>query len=737
VIRTATAARRAIVTTMACAALLVSCTNASADQATRRVLVLHSFGLDALFRPGFDAALERDLRQNVPVGIDLYSETLETYRFSADTHETLIREYLHGKYSGMHLDVIVAVWDPAVAFLRQYGAELFPNVPVVFLATSPPTPEDRAAGMTGVWQPAPVRETLELITNLHPRVRRLVVVDSTAQTGADVEMQIRARFQPFAQRMALVYLRDRPLDEVTHALADTPDETVGLFVRQVVRTRTQRMTPNAGLNAVVEASRVPIYGMLQTMVRQGAVGGYVFYNDETSKALSAIVLRVADGTPVRDVPPIRLVGTPMFDWRALQRWHIDERRLPAQSVVVFRPPSVWRDHRNLIVGALAIVAAQLVLIASLVFHRARRQKVESALRTSESRTSAILRMVPDLMFVMSRDGVYLDYHARDPHALFVPPDQFLGRRMQDIFPPEMARLFGEKFEQALHSDEPVIVEYSLPMPGGDQHYETRLVRCDNDTIMTIVRDVTVRYRAEEQLHKAQSELARAGRMRALGEVAAGIAHEVNQPLAAIITNARAGQRALDAVPPNSALVREALHDIVSDGKRASEVITRIRGLVNQEPMRRAPLAINDVIRDVAALSDRTLRQRHIELRLELAADLPRVRGDRIQLQQVLLNLVLNGADAMGSLNGRPRALGISSSQRTGQITVAVEDSGSGLSPSELAHIFTPFFTTKPEGMGVGLSISRSIVEAHGGSLKLTRNSENGATFEFELPVLSS
>ena len=202
--------------------------------------------------------------------------------------------------------------------------------------------------MTGVWQPAPVRETLELIASLHPRARRLVVVDSTAQTGADLETQIRARFQRFAQRMALVYLRDRPLDEVTHALADTPDDTVGLFVRQVVRTRTERMTPSVGMNAVVEASRVPIYGMVQTMVRRGAVGGYVFYNDETSKAIAGMVLRVADGTPVRECHPIRLVGTPMFDWRALQRWHIDERRLPAQSVVVFRPPSVWRDHRGLI-----------------------------------------------------------------------------------------------------------------------------------------------------------------------------------------------------------------------------------------------------------------------------------------------------------------------------------------------------------------------------------------------------
>ena len=132
---------------MACAAVLGSCTNASAGQPVRRVLVLHWLGLDALFRPGFDAALERDLRQNRTAAIELYSETLETYRFSPDTHETLMLEYLRRKYAGTHLDAIVAVWDPAVAFLRKYGAELFPNVPVVFLAYGAPPPDERGAGM--------------------------------------------------------------------------------------------------------------------------------------------------------------------------------------------------------------------------------------------------------------------------------------------------------------------------------------------------------------------------------------------------------------------------------------------------------------------------------------------------------------------------------------------------------------------------------------------------------------
>jgi C4-dicarboxylate-specific signal transduction histidine kinase len=293
-------------------------------------------------------------------------------------------------------------------------------------------------------------------------------------------------------------------------------------------------------------------------------------------------------------------------------------------------------------------------------------------------------MVPDLMFVMSRAGLYLDY--------------------------------------------------SLPMSAAERHYETRPVRCDNETIVTIVRDVTSRHQAEEDLHKAQAELAQAVRVRALGELAPGIAHEVNQPLTAIITNARAGLRHLDARPSNAALVRDVLQDIVADGQRASDVIARIRGLVKQERLRRTPLAINDVIDDVITLSGRMLRQRSVALRLDLARDLPRVVGDRVQLQQVLLNLVLNAADAMQELNGRTRALSIRSSRRDSRVTVSVRDSGGGLQAADLPRIFTPFFTTKPEGMGVGLSISRSIVEAHGGTLHLTSNSANGATFEVELPI---
>jgi C4-dicarboxylate-specific signal transduction histidine kinase len=404
------------------------------------------------------------------------------------------------------------------------------------------------------------------------------------------------------------------------------------------------------------------------------------------------------------------------------------------ATVTNRASSVWSEHRGFVLLVAAVFLVQLTLIAGLVLFHRRRRRTEETLRRSEARNSAFLRMVPDLMFVISRDGVYLDYHARDSRDLFVPPDQFIGKRIKDVFPPDLAALFRRHFDEALLSDDPVVIEYSLPMPDGERHFETQLVRCDNETIMTIVRDVTLRHQALDKLQKAQTELAQAGKVRALGELAAGIAHEVSQPLAAIITNARAGLRQLDALSSSPSVVRDVLQDIAADGQRAGGIIARVRGLAKQEPLRRAPLAINDVIDDVMALANRMLRQRRIAVRLDLAPDLPSVVGDRIQLQQVLLNLVFNAADAIQESNGRGRALIVRSRARNGNVAVSVQDSGHGLPPADLDRIFAPFFTTKADGMGVGLSISRTIIEAHGGALGLTNNSPQGATFEFELPA---
>jgi C4-dicarboxylate-specific signal transduction histidine kinase len=395
--------------------------------------------------------------------------------------------------------------------------------------------------------------------------------------------------------------------------------------------------------------------------------------------------------------------------------------------------TLWSEHREFVLIALAVFVAQLGLIAALLAQHRRRKRAEAALRHTQHRNSAILCAIPDLMFVLSPEGQYLDYNAPNSAALFVPPDQFLGKHIRDVMPPDLAQSFEPLLRKVMTSEQPITLNYALPIGGAERYFEARLVKCDNDTIVCIVRDVTDSRQASEALHHSRAELAQAARVRSLGELATGIAHEVSQPLSAMMTNARAGIRRIDS-SCEAAEIRRILQDIVSDGLRATGVITRIRGLVKHTPMRLTRLDVNDVIDEVAGLSGPMLRQHHVRLKIDRGANLPAVTGDRIQLQQVLLNLVINATDAMRNVGDRPRVLAIRIHQRDGYVTVRVHDSGSGLPEADVRRIFTPFFSTKPDGMGVGLSISRSIVEAHGGRLNLASNSPEGATFEVDLPV---
>ena len=250
-----------------------------------------------------------------------------------------------------------------------------------------------------------------------------------------------------------------------------------------------------------------------------------------------------------------------------------------------------------------------------------------------------------------------------------------------------------------------------------------------------VMDITERKRAEEELHTAREELTRASRVVTMGELTASIAHEVNQPLTAVVTNADAGLRWLAGATPNLEEARAALGRIKRDGNRASDVIARIRMLVKKSGTEKEMLEMNEVIQETVALAQGELRRKSVALRTELAGDLPLVQGDRVQLQQVLLNLIMNGMEAMSAVADRPRELVIATwKDQVDKIRVTVKDFGVGLEPPSVERVFEAFYTTKPQGIGIGLSISRSIIEAHNGRLWATRNDGPGATFQFTLPI---
>jgi PAS domain S-box-containing protein len=256
-----------------------------------------------------------------------------------------------------------------------------------------------------------------------------------------------------------------------------------------------------------------------------------------------------------------------------------------------------------------------------------------------------------------------------------------------------------------------------------------------DEGVAFVLDLTERKHVEGALRDAQANLAHVVRVTTLGELAASIAHEVSQPLAGVIANAQAGMRWLDRGAPDLDAVRRSLEWIINDGSRANEVIGRVRSLANKTEIEKVPLDINDLVREVIALVQRELSGHRVLLQMELAQPLPMILGDRIQLQQVIINLVMNGIEAMQLVTDRSRELVIRSSQdETREVILSVTDCGIGISAEDADRLFTPFFTTKSSGMGMGLSICRSIVEAHGGCLWATANVPCGATFQFTLPV---
>jgi PAS domain S-box-containing protein len=262
-----------------------------------------------------------------------------------------------------------------------------------------------------------------------------------------------------------------------------------------------------------------------------------------------------------------------------------------------------------------------------------------------------------------------------------------------------------------------------------------------DQGVAFVLDLTERKRAEENLREserryreAQMSLAHANRVTTIGQLAASIAHEVSQPIAATVTNADAALRWLDGQPPDLEEVRHSLDAIIKDGHRAGDVIGGIRALIKKAPPRQDQLDINEAILEVIEVTKSELLQNGVSLQTELAKGLPRIQGDRIQLQQILLNLIMNAIEAMSDVKGSRNLLISTVEDKPNGVLATVRDSGPGLNPDSLERLFDPFFTTKPGGLGMGLSICRSIVEAHGGRMWAAANRPQGASFHFRLPA---
>jgi PAS domain S-box-containing protein len=541
-----------------------------------------------------------------------------------------------------------------------------------------------------------------------------------------------------------------------------------LVVSRDITARRQKEAFLTGQHQVLEmiATGAPLQNVLSSLVH--------LVERQTNGMLCSVVMLDEDGVHVRHgaAPSLPRAYADAIDGAAIgpragscgtaMYWG-----RPVIATDILADP-IWEDYRELAVthglracwSAPILSARKTVLGSFAMYYAAPRgptreelrlidsasdiagiaiehQRAQEALRRSEERNRAILQAIPDWVFIVSASGVFLDFHGKDRDNLVVPPEVFLGKTVRETLPPALADVLQAAFGRALLSGEPEKIEYTLGSDQAERFYEARVVRCDRDKVLSIVRDITDRKRAELDAATQRRELLHLSRVTMLGELTGALAHELSQPLAAILSNAQAAVRFLSREPVDLSELRATLDDIVGNDRRAGAVIDRLRALLKKTENVLEPLSLNDVTREVLDLIRSDLLARRVSLNSDLDSTLPSVLGDRVQLQQVVLNLVLNACEAMSETEHVKRRLTVTTGVDNRFVHLSIIDRGTGIPEHQVNAIFEPFVTFRTEGLGLGLAICRSIVLAHGGRIRAENNADGGATFRCSLPIMSS
>ncbi|MGD0960634.1 MAG: ATP-binding protein [Methylomonas sp.] len=413
------------------------------------------------------------------------------------------------------------------------------------------------------------------------------------------------------------------------------------------------------------------------------------------------------------------------------------------SMVKFYQPSFWEAYRGRIIATISLAFFQAALIAVLLIERNKRRQTADKLLESEKRMNLAANAAGVGMWLWNIDlnDIWATTQARAMYGIGASEtinfERFLRTlHYADLEPTKKA------IASALTSSADFQTQYRVIHPDGKTYWLSMQGQVKTNAIgqpaaiVGISIDITARKSAEIAAEQHKNELVRMARVSLAGQLSCSIAHELNQPLTAILANAQAAQLLLSQGLGKRDEISEILKDIVEESQRAADVIQRLRSLFNKGELQRRPLNLSEVLREVRKLMHNYLVTRQVVLMTELENDLPAVEGDRVQLQQALLNLIVNACESMSENEPDARTLTIRSWRGHGLILIEVADTGPGIDTGAENRIFDSFFTTKANGMGMGLAISRSIVEAHGGRLVVSNNSDRGAAFRFSLPSMT-
>jgi PAS domain S-box-containing protein len=709
---------------------------------SKRVLLIHSFGNATPQARAVSIAFETRLAEKMGGQVDLDQLSLDMGRYPDRDSQEAIVDYLLKRQAKWHPDIVVTMAAPAAIFVATYRDRLFPEAPIVYTSLDrrllPPGALDKNAVYIG--QEFHIPGWIEDMVQIAPATKNIEVVVGATPLERNWQEAFQKAAEPFAGRIKFTYYSDLPFAQILERVAKLPpDSYIFLLVFLRDASGVTRNTDEA-LQRLHEVANAPINSIFIHQLGQGIVGGRLYQSDRIGQEAADAAIRILAGEPASSFPPVQIDPLPpRYDWRELQRWKINEKLLPPGSTVLFREPTGWERYRAWIVGGLLLFILQALLITGLLANLVKRHRAERSLTESEQRFQNVADTAPVLIWMSGsrKEGVFfskgwLEFTGRTM-------DQELGEGwLEGVHADDLAHCL-EVCGTAFEKREPFTIEFRLRRKDGEYRWvlDTGTPRFEAGAFVGYIGsclDITERRQGELDHQLQTTELARVGRVALMGELAASLAHEVNNPLGAMVANASAGQRLLAHGHLASDELRELFTDIVTDGHRAREVIQSIRNMVRKTEATHSLVDLKNLIRDLIRIVRADALARKITVVTEVDENVGPVTGDRVQLLQVMLNLTMNAFEALSVLRTESRRVVISAAgDAGGGVCLKVRDRGPGFPGGISEQLFEPFFSTKAEGTGMGLAIARSIIEAHGGTLSAANCDGGGACFTVCLP----
>jgi len=696
--------------------------------------------------PMYDTMLS-EIRTTIQRGLggplNLYVEYLDAERFPDRQHLRAQMDFIKKKYAREKMDLFILFFQGYSYLTSQDPSFDFDDTPVISmelwsgLPGSPPI--DRKKGMTGIIVELEFKKTVETALSLHPGIKEAYVITGSSPFDRVLESVVRVAYREYEGRVKVTYLSGLAMEELLQRISKLPKDSIVIYVSLLKDAKGVDYYAVESLKLLSETSSAPLYGYFDNHVGQGIVGGYVFGSKRNAVKVGQLAVRILQGEDPDTIPFVQTSNLFVFDWRQMKRWGIKEKSLPEGSIIVNKELTFWEAFRWYIIGTILFVIIETLLVVFLVALYRRQKRVEKQLHEAAKEWQTTFDSIQDLIIILDPELKVVRVNAPALAFLNLPAERVLGMHCYTLVhgtskPPKICLVPAMKRTKG-HED----AEFYDQKREAWFHVSVNPVLDDKGEITSIVhqaRDITEQKRTEAEIQLARAELLRVERSFRVSELTASLAHELNQPLAAILSNAQAALHFLESNKPDLNEFREILRDIVQDDKRAGNVIRSLRSMMKREEGEKKPINLNEVLNDVVAILHSEAVFRNVGIETDYGGSLPLVLADRVQLQQVILNLIMNAAEALSRNLPEERRIILRTEATDNRVRVSVRDFGRGIDKENLERLFQPFFTTKGSGLGMGLPISKSIIEANGGRIWAENHPEGGATFAFELPVIS-